>query len=941
MSKRNLILGVSLFLVSSLTWSQTTGSVRGTAVDANGEPLPGVLIEITGDLVRGARSQLSGANGSFSFTAIPADECTLSASLEEFQEQSIPIRVSLGGTTTVRLIMQLEEVTETLIVTSESPIVDVTSSAVGTNYTSDFIEDLPTNRNFWDVMTVAPGISVSSEGSSRFSAFGSGNSSNAFHVDGIDTTGADTGSSWWWINPDQIEEIQILGIGAPAEYGQMMGAAFNVVTKSGTNAFEGTLRYYGQYDSLTWPSFTEPDSKNPDFKRDHFRHFTGSLGGPLKQDKAWFFANVENVSEAYTQAGAPPEFAEPYQTERYDLKISLSLNQSNTLEIKGHYEDYDFNFSDSVVDEFTDPSALGHEFGTNPAWGLNYNSVLTANTFFEVQYAGWDGDDFWHSRTGSLEPPFGDYTVEPNVFTGGLLYPYDYFIDRDQADVKLSHFADDFIKGDHDLKFGVSYTKSTAKTLVQYGDGGTSYYFKYPGYYYGYYYYGTYYGPYYYGPYYYQYSVLPHFYGSEQETWSAFFDDSWRITEKLTLNVGVRFDRDSARIPPYDRLNADSTPSGVTLPGQDNALDWKNWSPRLGFAYQIGRGVLRGSFGRYYEGSVSGNWNWPPPGVPDFIYSFSSQVASGQGFQNAGPYIQYDSFTSDNIAPGVFDSPETDQYALGFEQQIGRHMSLGLQTIYKESKNLLGFEILGDGVYEMVPYTDPPTGQVIMLASILERPTIRKGNCPGVGSLAPPGACYATDYRGAFITFNKRYSNGWSLMGSYTYSESKGLHPRPLSQSQGNPLYGGLEGSDPNNHINSEQLLQADRRNMLQLHGRVDLPWQFYGTGILTIQDGRPYARRARPPSGTLEQGSFSSGFIVVPANNQQRLPSQTILDLGLGRKFPIGNGVSFNVDLQLFNVLNEDANEFWAGGDYARGVFTPTNRILPRRLMVKLGLNF
>ena len=941
MSKRKLLLGVSLFLVSALALAQTTGSVRGTTVDAEGAPLPGVVLEIAGDLVRGERTQASRANGSFSFTAIPAGEVTLTAKLGGFQDQSIPLRVNLGGSLTVRLIMQLEAITETLIVTSEAPLVDVTSSAVGTNYTSDFIEDLPTNRNFWDVMTVAPGISVSSEGSSRFSAFGSGTSSNAFHVDGIDTTAADTGSSWWWINPDQIEEIQVIGIGTPAEYGQMMGAAFNVVTKSGTNALGGALRYYGQFDSLTWPSYSLPDSSNPEFKRDHFRHFTGALGGPFKRDKVWFFANVESTSEAYSQAGAPPELAEPFKTERYDLKVSISLNDSNTLDLKGHYEDYDFNFSESVVDEFTDPSALGHEFGTNPAWGLNYNSVLTSNTFFEVQYAGWTGDDFWHSRTGSTEPPYGDYTVEPNVFTGGLLWPYDYFLDRDQVDVKLSHFADDFIKGDHDLKFGVSYTKSFAKTLVQYGAGGTDYYFKYPGYYYGYDYYGTYYGPYYYGPYYYKYSVLPHYYGSEQETFSAFIDDSWRITDKLTLNIGVRFDKDTALIPAYERLNADSSLSGVTLPGQSDALDWKSWSPRLGFAYQIGEGVLRGSFGRYYEGSVSGNWNWPPPGVPDFIYSYSSQIASGQGYQNAGPYIEYDRFTSDNIAPGVFDSPETDQYALGFEHQIGRHMSIGIQTIYKESKNLLGFEILGDGVYEMVPFTDPVTGQVIMLASILERPTVRKGNCPGVGSLAPPGACYATDYKGAFVTFNKRYSNGWSLMASYTRSESKGLHPRPLSQGQGNPLYGGLEGSDPNNHINSEQLLQADRKNMLQVHGRVDLPWDLHVTGVLTIQDGRPYAQRARAPSGLLEQGIFYSGFIVVPANDDQRLPSQTILDLGLGRKFPVGDQVSLNIDLQLFNVFNEDANEFWDGSDYARGTLTATNRILPRRLMVKLGVNF
>ena len=335
------------------------------------------------------------------------------------------------------------------------------------------------------------------------------------------------------------------------------------------------------------------------------------------------------------------------------------------------------------------------------------------------------------------------------------------------------------------------------------------------------------------------------------------------------------------------------------------------------------------------------DWNWPPPESPDYIYSFSSQIANGQGYQNAGPYIPYSSFTSENIAQGKFESPETDQYALGYEHQIGSNMSLGLQTLYKETKNEIGFEILGDGVYDMVPYTDPETGQVIMLASVLEQPTLRKGNCPGVGSLAPRGACYGSEYKGAFLTFNRRYSNGWSLMGSYSWSESTGISPRPLGQSQGNPLYGSLDGSDPNNHINSEQLLQGDRGNVLQLHGRVDLPWELHATGIFTLQNGRPYARLARAPGGTLEQGSFGAGFIVEPASDSQRLPSQTVLDFGLGRRFKIGGRSSINIDLLLFNVFNEDANDFWDGTDYAQGRFTPTDFVLPRRLMVKLGLDF
>ncbi len=356
-----------------------------------------------------------------------------------------------------------------------------------------------------------------------------------------------------------------------------------------------------------------------------------------------------------------------------------------------------------------------------------------------MHVAAWAGDDFWRSQTGSVDVPLFDGTVTPSTLTGGVTYPYDYELSRDQADVKLSHFADDFLSGSHDFKFGVQYSQGDAKTEVVPAFGGF-YLYKYPSYYPDY-------------PYYYKYEQLPHYYGSESETWSMFVDDSWRIADDVTLNLGVRWDRDSSDIPAYNRLDADGNPTGEVIPGVDDVVEWETIAPRIGLTWQVGKrkpGVLRASYGKYFDGNVTGNWNWPPPDLPTFYSSY--------GFSADGYFYTFSEFTSDNVAlpdPDM-EPPEADQFALGYEQQIGDDFVIGAMAVFKETTNLIGWEILGDGVYEFVTFVDPVTGREFPLASIIERPTVRKGNRPGDGSLAPPGARYEQEYEGLVLTFNKR-----------------------------------------------------------------------------------------------------------------------------------------------------------------------------------------
>ena len=197
------------------------------------------------------------------------------------------------------------------------------------------------------------------------------------------------------------------------------------------------------------------------------------------------------------------------------------------------------------------------------------------------------------------------------------------------------------------------------------------------------------------------------------------------VNDRLTLNLGLRFDHNTGDIPDFDVL-AVGTPSftsvgnfvntGVSVPGV-HVMTWNKVSPRLGFVWQAqkdGRSVVQGSFGVYYDHNVSGNWDFPSPTTPPFrLFESTTSVD--------GPYelIQEQPFvggTDPNIQP-----PRTLQYSAGFEHQFNDSMSAGVTYVYKDTKDLVGWEIIG-GEWAQVPFTDPVSGTTYTLLSQVGAP---------------------------------------------------------------------------------------------------------------------------------------------------------------------------------------------------------------------------
>jgi len=927
MTRRLLIgvLGVVVVLaVSQVAWAQTTGSIRGRVLDDEGQALPGVTVVVTGDMLGSAqRNAVTSASGGFNFSILPIAQFTVTATLPGYQTQAAEnVSVSIGKVTSVDFTMP-EAFSDEIVVSAEVPIVDTASPTFNTRFDNEQIIDLPTRGNFYDMIAMTPGVNQMNEGTGDMAAFGADTKSSQWNVDGLDRTAPEGGDLWWSMNDELVSEIQVLGTGATAQYGGMLGTAFNVVTKSGTNDFHGSasLDY--------WPSsWVDENAQREDYPEgsqtyelDHHNNLAMTLGGPIKRDLLWFFVGLEWGEFQEFQPGEDSTLPEQQGTEwaNYDAKLTAQLAQNHRLNLTLNDHSY---LGPETGNIYAEPTVWKEWDESHRMLALDYTGVMGLNTVLEARVGFWSGDTVNGPQYPSDEPYFVDYTVYPELESGGTYWDWEWELHSENAEVLLTQHADDFIKGDHAFKFGVQYHRGGGETKTFRPDWYYQQEYEYyPGY-----------------PYVYQYwyTGLPYYYGGESESIGFFATDSWTVSNRLTLDIGVRYDDHKGWVEDFNRLDRDSNPTGEVIPGRD-MVDWNNVDPRLGFAWQpndTGKSVLRGSIGLFHAGMASGDWYSPPPDV-------SPWGTYWLNWDNEWELLWVWESTPDAfIIPGT-DNAHTWEYTLGFDHQLTATSAIGAQAVYKETKNQIGWYIDDDGEFEWFSYTDPETGTEFMLKDYSVEPTRFKGNSTGPGAVGGDRP-YEQNYVGFFLTYTKRFSNNWDLMASYSYSKSEGLNPRHYydgdTGSQGGVFYADRQDADPNAFINSDKVLGGDRRHILRLVGNWMLPYQFKISSVINIQSGQTYDRRQRvqlPNRGTTE-------IVTSPRSDSQRLPTQYLWDLGVGKHFNLGKGTDFSIDLQILNLLNDDAVQWWRTLDYPVGEDPlPGGFVLPRRAQLRFRVSF
>lgn len=347
------LVGVTMVQAQSISRGKLTGAI----VDETGEPLPGVSVEVSSaSLISGKRSVLTTAKGTYVFLDLPVGKYKITASMPNFktvvQEN---ISISIGQSLNVDLTMPLGAIEETVTVTAASPIIDAKTSAVDSKLDRQMLDKLPTSRDaFYDLSLTTPGMfDVGSSGSWLPSptAYGGSSMENVFLVNGVNTTnprGAAFGSLVN-VNYNAVEEVRVIALGSKAEYGSFSGAAIDVLTKSGSNAFHGNAAYYTQLRGEFFKSNQPPDgfiegsdwlfTKPGDVlfgttKKDWEGNFT--LGGPIIKDKIWFYGAFDYMRA--DSLGVNWSLLNQSWGRYADLKISAEPFSDNRAWVSYHYE---------------------------------------------------------------------------------------------------------------------------------------------------------------------------------------------------------------------------------------------------------------------------------------------------------------------------------------------------------------------------------------------------------------------------------------------------------------------------------------------------------------------------------------------------------------------------------------------------------------------------
>src|SRR5262249_35831416 len=252
MKGNSLRLGVLRALMGAIVvatcaapvFAQTTGRLVGTIVDAQGAVLPGATVTVTSPQLQGANVAVTDASGQFRFPSLPPGVYLVKAELAGFKPvEQADVRINIDQTITLPLKMQLAGVTETVNVLGSSPVVDTTSSTSGVSVGQDMLENLAVRRDIYAMTRFAPGVTPDTFGPSFY---GSTSAENSYIIEGLNTTGVETGTEGKTLNSDCIQHVQVQTGGLNAEYGRLTGGNLNVITKSGGNTFHSDVFGFGE-----------------------------------------------------------------------------------------------------------------------------------------------------------------------------------------------------------------------------------------------------------------------------------------------------------------------------------------------------------------------------------------------------------------------------------------------------------------------------------------------------------------------------------------------------------------------------------------------------------------------------------------------------------------------------------------------------------------------
>jgi outer membrane receptor protein involved in Fe transport len=938
------LLLAALFAASSAAAQQGTTEVRGRVLDPQGGVLPGVTVTVRNQETGMFRETVSNADGTYFVSSIVPGSYEISAELTGFKKFSRrDVLLELGKTATVDVPMEVGALSEVVNVSAESPLLDVTSKEVGGNITTRELVELPSiNGNFVGFVGLLPGIvptiSTESFGSDSITVNGQDPRNNNYMLDGgnnnDDVIGQRAGTQAR--TPiEAIQEFQVLTNQFDAEFGRTTGAVVNAVTKSGTNQFKGSLFENYQDADLTAKDYfaKKNDSPKPDTQ---YQRMGGTVGGPLLKDRAHFFFSLERfiIDEGVTiNIPTRPNFntttTEKTRVWNTVIRGDQQINANNTWGVRWLRESSpQYN---QIIDNVT-LDASREEFDVDQTVVGSVNSVLS-NTSVNTMRLAWTRENVAFANPcfngngrdmTKCQPTlaFQTYTTQQDNTAQSRIN------DAIQFDDTMAWFLPGK-RGDHDIKVGAQYEYVGAANNNQGNMNGTFGFarsdgpfdrnnpFTYP-------------------------DTLTIRVGGEQNFYekahyvSAFAQDKWRLNNRLTLSLGLRYDLEVIPVPETDD----------PITGDGNyPVDKNNVQPRIGFSYDLGGGrrVVRGGYGRFYEKThfeLIGGLFTGTPFTTSFTRTFPLTGADPNPRQGQlpvepllrnGPVLDRDSINA-MFPPGSllrntgasWDNPDrkiprTDQVTIGFQQQLAPALSVSADYVHAFSREMLMSRQINPTMRATTAVTSPNIRQS---SAMLDQATAALRQKYGAsfaafsGSVTIPENIGETDYDALMLQLDKRFSSNYSARVSYTLAYSRGN-----TSGSGVPASGFQVLDDMHLELN-EGPTSFDQRHNLVVSGTALVP-KTYGLNFSWVAralSGQPFSLtngnidpdRNGTIAEPLEAGDYSgtgADAYSVKGYKSERNgaygPGFFQLDLRAGYRFGLGGNRRLNAFVDFFNVTD------------------------------------
>ena len=694
---------------------QTTGSITGRILDDQGSAVPGATVTAKNTATGFTRTDVSDAEGIFRLTALTVGNYDLTTELAGFSKvETKGVIVNVGQTLDLNFTMKLATVSETITVNAETPLIQTNSSSVGGVVDVQRIENLPLNgRQFANLAATIPGVGLGFHSdptkSTQYSPqIGGGNGRNVnYQIDGGDNNDDTVGGLLQLFPLEAIQEFNFVTQRYKAEYGRSNGGVMNIVTKSGTNDFHGSWFTSMRNDSLNSKTFTEKlnNVEKGDYKR---YQYGGSFGGPIVENKAHFFAAYERTQQDKTQSvntlGLFPSqdgvYDTPTRENLFTAKGSANITPSQYLSVR-----YGRNTNSQVYGATTRRVTDSWGDSTNKfnSINMNHNWVLGGSKLNEFVFQYADFGNNVTARTGAAQETF------PN----GVIIGYNSNTPQTTEQHKFQ-FKDDFswsLTGGgglgHDFKAGANYINEP-HLFVTFSSGSTDYAYTHltndPA-----------------GP---ISGITRNKPGSSanlpMKQFGAYIQDDWRVTDRLTVNAGLRydivtgFDLDQSQIPNFIALTQaaaagrfDGVP-GFEEFGRKTGEDTNNWQPRVGAVYDIGgngKNVVRAGWGVYYDfGYTNANILFPGlsvQGGSGVIFTATNTAgirnpdgsffAVGQPISNVASLNEVNPngpFYSSNVAAPGIKQPWTSQTSAGWSHQLSHNTVFDVDYVHVKGKDL-------------------------------------------------------------------------------------------------------------------------------------------------------------------------------------------------------------------------------------------------------------